>query len=237
MDRSEWKDRLLKTGMNAELVDDILASLKDEDLLRMKDMSSEEIIETLKEVAEDAVTTEGDPPKGEGEDAGDSDPDGEDDAADIAAILKEFGDGIVERVVEHLQALEVTVETPDLAEVVSQLKELKDEYAALTTTLKEMQEAWDEILKTDTERLRERLGDLSPVQRVRLQATLGDKEAMRIATQFLREKNQAGDGEDLPPPTNVFRRPVAGPGEVIARDSEGNEYESLQDMAFGKKKS
>jgi len=234
MDREQWKDRLLKAGMQAELVDDLLATLKDEDLLRMKDMTPEEIVKTLKEVVEEA--TEGDPPEEDGEDVGDSDPDNADDTADIASVLKEFGDGIVERIVEHLKELEITVETPDLAEITSQLKELKDEYTALTTTLKEMQGAWDEILKTDTERLRERLKDLSPAQTVRLRATLSDGKALERVTQFLHEKNQLGDGAEPPPPTNVFRTPMASPGEVIARDSDGKEYATLQDMAFGNPK-
>lgn len=232
MDREQWKERLLKTGMEAELVDDILSTLKDEDLLRMKDMSAEEIVKTLKEVAEEA-STEGDPPEGDGADVGDSDPDHADDTGDIAVILKEFGDGIVARVIEQMQALEVTVETPDLAEIVGQLKELKDEYAALNTTLKEMQEAWDEILKTDTERLGERLKDLSPAARVHLRATLNDKDALERVTQFLRERNNTGGAPPSASP-NVFRRPMAQPGEVIARDTDGNEYASLQDMAFGK---
>lgn len=236
MDREQWKDRLLKAGMEAELVDDLLASLKDEDLLRMKDMSPEEIITTLKAVVEEAAN-EGDPPEGDGGDAGDPHEEGADDTADIASVLKEFGDGIVERVVEHLKTLEITVETPDLVEIASQLKEMKNEYAALTTTLKEMQEAWDEILKTDTERLRERLKDLSPATRVQLRATLGDKDALERVTQYLRERNQLGDGVKPPPQDNIFRRPMAQPGEVVHRDSDGNEYASLQDMAFGNPKS
>jgi len=235
MDREQWKDRLLKAGMQAELIDDLLATMDDKALLRMKDMTTEEIINTLKEAAE-KVIEEGDPPEEDGEDVGDSDPDNADDTADIASVLKEFGDGIVERIVEHLKELEITVETPDLAEITSQLKELKDEYTALTTTLKEMQGAWDEILKTDTERLRERLKDLSPAQTVRLRATLSDGKALERVTQFLHEKNQLGDGAEPPPPTNVFRTPMASPGEVIARDSDGKEYATLQDMAFGNPK-
>jgi len=236
MDREKLKERLLQTGMNAELVDDFLATLKDEDLLRMKDMSAEEIVASLKDAVEE-VADEGDPPAEEDVDAGDP-PEETDDTADIAAVLKEFGDGIVSRVVEQLQALEITVETPEMAQIVEQLKEIKEENAALKTTLKEMQSAWDEILKTDKERLSERLKELSPAARVHLRATLGDKDALDRVTQFLREQVAAGDAVTQPPvQDNIFRRPMAGPGEVRIVDSDGKEYESLGALARGQAKS
>ena len=230
MDRNEWKERLTEAGLADEVVDDFLSTKKDEDLVRMKDMTSEEIIAKIKEVAEEIYADEEAEPELKDEDAEDSTEDSSDEDTDaIAGVLKDMEDRIVQRLAEQMSALEVTVEAPNLAEIVEQLKELREDYTTLQTTFKEIQGTWDEVLKTDTERLRERLKDLSPAQRVRLRATLTDEQALKRVAEQMKDRDQ--DMPDSEPKrADPFHQPYAPKGSVKIRTVDGKEY--TPDVAF-----
>ena len=194
----------------------------------MKDDTPEEIVAKIKEVAEEIDTDEAEPePKDE--DAEDTTEDSSDDAVVIASVLKDMEDRIVQRLAEQMSALEVTVNAPELAEIVNQLKELREGYTTLETTFKEVQEAWDEILKTDTERMIQRIKDLSPSARNYFRATLTMDEAEARVAEKMKDRDQEMPDSE-PTQTDPFHRLHAPKGSVKIRTVDGKEY--TPDVAF-----
>lgn len=230
MSREQWKQRLVDAEIPEEVADALLADLKDDDLLRMKeDMSAEDIVAALKEAAS-AETDSDDAPKSPPETDGDTP-----DVDDLAQVFKTVEDAIVKRITEQLEALEIEVAVPQLQEVLTAVKEMQDNYTAIETTLKEMQAAWDEVLKGDTQRLKEMLENLSPAQRIRLRTTLTDTHAASRIEQFKAEQDKGLQGGA--PVQDIFHASISPGAQPRVRDSQGREYESLGDLAVGQPKS
>jgi hypothetical protein len=218
MDRSELKERLLKAGLEVEVVEDFLGSMADEDLLRMKDQTPDEIIEKLQ-----AAIQEIDDDEAEVELKEDAEDDPVDESVDVASLLKDMEDRVVQRLADQMSALEITVETPDLAEIVGQLTELREAYTALEATFKEIQGTWDEVLKTDTERLHTQLKDMSPAQRIRLRATLTDDEAVARVKEALADRETTMPDETKAK-EDPFHQVHAPKGSVVIRTVDGREF-------------
>lgn len=225
MSRDAWRKRLLEAELPEEVVDSLLDNLKDEDLVRMKDMSTEEILETLKAAAEtmkDADSAEDE--TAQDEPNTDETPDTSD---DTSTQLKDLEDRIVQRVTEQLRSLEIEVEIPQLKELSDSVQAIQDLVSQEAEHIKELREAWAEVLRGETERLKELVSDMSPAQRVRLRAVFSDGQVMERVAQALQQREQA-------PPTgqtNVFNPPPQT-GTAVFRDADGRDYESLRDMTL-----
>jgi hypothetical protein len=213
-----------------DVVDALLADLKDEDLARMKeDMSADDIIAALKDAVSAADESEETPKSPPDDDAQDGDVNA------LAQVFKSMEDNIVKRVTEQLEALEVEVAVPQLQEVMTAVKEMQDNYAAVEATLKEIQTTWDEVLKGDGQRLKEMVENLSPAQRIRLQTTLTSEQAADRIAKF--KADQTRDVQGDAPKTDIFHASRSPGAKPIVRDAAGREYEGLGELAAGQPKS
>lgn len=235
LSREQWKKRLTDAEIPEDVVDALLADLKDEDLARMKeDLSAEDLVDILKDAAsaddESDEDTQESPP-----DTEETQPDQDVDA--IAEVFKSMEDRIVERVTTNLEALQIEVEVPQLQEVITTVKEVHEDYTAIISSLKEMQELWDEVLKGDTERLKEMLDNLSPAQRIRLKTTLTDDLAASRVQKFKQDKEQESNPlKQKERETDLFHAQRSTGPRPIVRDAQGNEYEDLGALAVGQPK-
>jgi len=227
MNRSEWKKRLVDAEIPEEVVDDLLSTIKDEDLARMKDMSTEQILQTMK----DTVAESEDETPVEEKEAEDTTP--EPSMVEMFATLK---DSVLTQIAEQLNTLEIEVEAPQIKEMAERLVSLEATITTLHEEMKELRNTWSEVLRGDAERLKEMTENLSPAQRVRLRGTLSDGAMSKRIAEHLKDRG-------LQPKTDVapesdFRRlgqlPVAKDGDIVYRDASGQQYANLQDMAVGR---
>lgn len=227
MTREQWKQRLIDAELPEDVVESFMADLKDEDLARLKeDMSAEDIVNVLKDAVSDETTEEESPPE-------ETDEAGDEDAETLAQVFKDMEDRIVERITKQLEALEIEVAVPQLQDVIAEVKGVKENYDAISTRLKEMQDAWNEILKGDTQRLKEMVESLSPAQRIRLRTTLTDDVAAKRIDQFKEGQDTLVRRETEAQKTDIFHAQIATGSKPVIRDAQGNEYESLADFATG----
>lgn len=209
MDREAWRQRLLKAKLPEEVVDAMMAQVKDEDLVRMKDMSEDEILEVLRksvEVDDDTSTDDAD-----AEDDADADDATTD---DLVAAFKAMEDSIITRVEGLITEITVEVEVPQLEELktaITELEALKDSVASLQTFIKD-------FLESDEDRLGEIVRNLSPASRTRLRRSVSDDDVIERLTKRLAERNK-----DTPQDDGKFVPTI--------KDSQGNSYLSLAHMA------
>lgn len=224
MDREALRQRLIDAEIAEEVVDGLLSELKDDDLVRMKEMSIEQILKALQEALkeddeedeeDEDETEEGTSYKKEETPSRKSD---SDDAEALANVLNALGENIEAKVKEALDSHTFEVEMPQIAEIQGDIQQLKEQIAAVSTVLKEVQEMWDQVFKSDEARLRGLVSNLSPAQRTRLRIGLTDNQMME-------RLNKEGTLTPAPGQPAPFR-----PG---VRDSQGNEYANLSDMSEG----
>jgi ribosomal protein L40E len=190
MSREDWKKRLMDAKLPEDVVDALLASTKDEDLVRMKEMTPDEIIESLRQTLlqdkQDMVKC----PK-----CGAMNPEGSTECKDCKASLEEkppaetkddttvdvsFND-LLTRIKEMIESQEIEVEVPALQGMIDEMKALKDAIikveatnAELSTSLKEMYALWKGLAEADETKLKDLATNLSPAQKIRLRTTLSE---------------------------------------------------------------
>lgn len=228
LSKEQLKERLVNAEIPTDVVDALLADLGDEDLARMKeDLTAEDLVAALKDAAkeddapEETVETE-------------TPDDTTDDADALAEVFKSLEDQIVNRISAQLETLQVEVQAPQLAEVIETVQALKEYVEAQATALKEMQDAWNEILKGDTQRLKEMFENLSPAQRIRLKSTLVTDVATQRVAQFKDDKEKESNGlAQKETKTDIFHAQIS-PGErPVVRDAQGRTYADLGAFAMG----
>jgi hypothetical protein len=240
MDRKQWRKRLLSAGLNEEVVDSLLAKTKDEDLVRMKDMSGEEVIEALKEVilkaeteAESAKGDETEVKKeGTADSESDEDEDEEEEDDEEVAKLKDTMDmlavSIVAQVKDVIAVQEVEVEVPELAALVADVSELKDTMGEVQAVLKDLAVIMKDASQDESTVLASMVENLSPAQISRLSKDIGASQSLERVVRYKEQRKQAKTLPEMAASAgDTF---VSGTGIV---DAEGNEYANLSAMAAG----
>ena len=235
MTREQWRKRMLKAGLPEEVVEATMKAVSDEDLVRMKDMGVDEIQELIATTFKADEDKEPPPATEEGQikcpKCGVMNPAGATECSECGATLEEKSeemltkksldeimDNLVQRVKDELSIQEVDIEIPLLAEMATQMSSLKDQ-------MDKMQEQLTLVLgtvETVTKDAATTAANLSPAQRVRMTAMLG-QDATRvgnlIAERFKGETVPAADEEQDEP-------------EVVVKDADGNVYKSLEEWAL-----
>ena len=222
MDRKALRDRLIAAEFPEEIADDYLAHVKDEDLVRMKDMSPDALLQTIKDSLAEM---------GEEDNADDSSDTEKDEAVSSAEALVEvfdsMGDNIVAQVKEYFKEMSIEVEVPNIDKILEEVNSLKDSMAAMSQELKDMQESWNVLMQGDKDRLKDILGNMSAASRNRLRLTLTDKEATDKEVEDLK-------GPRAKERSNIFRPGIQSDFKPTVIDTDGREYENLGDMFHGK---
>lgn len=253
--RKEWRKRLVDANLPEEVVDELLESLKDEDLLRMKDVSTEDFLDM---VGHAITKAEGDDDEEEDEDvlakarkarararalartkakAGGTEEDEEEeeeepmvsakdsDASGLNAFADLVADRVLAKIKDTLQIQEVEIEVPELKEIISGNKGLEEKVDALSVVFKEMSEVWSAMFKDTDDILAQQFKEMSPASRQRLRSSLDNIEVLKRAAKFKATIQQGSDAT-----TSDI---VVPSDDAIIKDAAGNVYESLSDMAAG----
>jgi len=235
MSKEEWFEKLTdQHGLPKEVVQAFLDTVKDEDLVRMKDKGEDWVVETIKEalnsevVDEEAEGTEADKkPEDSTEETDKKDP-------------KEAAQAVLIGVVKDTIAAslkEIAVEIPELAElsnIKTEIAALKEGFTQLTGMLKDVLEAYSNASKKETQKIKELIGNMSPAQHDRLRRS-ADPEA--VVTRIVSRMKEVEQIIKKPvPPTSASLVPGGPPPETeaVAMDTQGNIYANLGDMAFGR---
>lgn len=242
--REQWKDRLVKAGLPEEVIDNLMASVKDEDLVRMKDMSEEEATTYIAGVlalakaacpecgaevpegAEKCPECGADLAKEEEEAEEKTPPPETKEDDDALAGIQALGDYLVERLKDSglMEIQEVEFESPELDGLKVEVMALKEVVDGISTAFKDLQATLKDLLESDTQRLKDISGNLSDAQRTRLmQATLPSKDVMARVVQALQERKD-----------DLAEVDVVDQGGGVLRDSNGNFYGSWEDWMQGK---
>jgi ElaB/YqjD/DUF883 family membrane-anchored ribosome-binding protein len=234
MSKDDWLKKLTGHGLPDEVVKAFLDNVKDEDLVRMKDLGDDKVIDIIKEainsevVDEETEVTETDK-KPEGEPEAEESNDSEE-AAQAVLI------GVVKDTIAA-SLKEIAVEIPELAElsnIKTEIAALKEGFTQLTGMLKDVLEAYSNASKEETQKIKELIGNMSPAQHDRLRRS-ADPEA--VVTRIVSRMKEVEQTIKKPvPPTSASLVPGGPPPstEVVAMDTEGNIYANLGDMAFGR---
>lgn len=250
MTRKGFEKLLLDAGLPQEVVAEVLSSTKDEDLVRMKDMSdmsSEEIVAALASVNKADDDTTGAPPKtvkcpkcgadvpedatkcpkcgAAIEKAQKSDTDivtADDDSDDeVQKSFTALADVIVAKIKSEPSTIEVEMPAlTDLAEAVTELKDLVTKMAADLLIVKD---AFDKLAETDEVRLKDVVSGMSDASKVRLRTALSDAETVRRVAEYMRQR----------PDVSKDTAPTVADGGVVIKDAQGNTYANLSDFARG----
>jgi hypothetical protein len=250
MTREQWKDRLLKANLPEEVVDDLLKKTKDEDLVRMKDLTTEEIVEVLKGVAmkaEDASDDEEDEEtpaeetlkcekcdtavskdasfcKGCGTKMGEKKE--KDETADVE-LLEQFvalKDAIVAELSERFGVQEVEIEVPEIAQMKDEMASFAERFESLEQTLKDMAGVVKDAASTETDILSRAVGNLSTAQMTRLRAHFSRGSDAR-AKDYKRERGIRDPGPDQIGADDL------PDGTVVIENADGTRYSSLAEAA------
>jgi len=245
MTRKQWRQRLIDAELPEEVVSALMDSVSDKDLVRMKDLSDEELAEAVTT----ALKAGGDATPAPRTTPITCSKCGTENPADAAKCTK-CDAGLEEEEEEEEEAKPVPPATKDLTtfadylvgcidvnikkaladqtiEVeVPELTMLKDAVDALRSDLEEVQTVLKDMAQADTERLAALAKDLSPAQRIRLRQSVPDGD---VAVRILNRLKEAGKVRSVPDGT-VFDIEDFTP---VIKDAAGNVYESLQDMATG----
>jgi len=221
MDRKALRERLIAAKFPEEIADDILKKTKDEDLVRMKDMSPDDIIQAFK----DALAEDEDEDEDEDDEKDTKDPDTteddevDDSAEELAEVFKTLKDDIVAQVKDMFNELSLEVEVPQVSQIHEDVQALKESVSDMSKIVTEMQESWTELQKGDKDRLKEILGNMSPASRNRLRLALPDD---KVATQ---------DDPRTKDRSTIFKPKINTVFKPVVRDAQGNEYEDLGALA------
>ena len=246
--RDLWYARLCKEGLPEDVVKSFLDELKEDDLLRMKD-SDDDVKIVAEELKKALAASEDDPPavaKDKKDKTDGTTPSGDDgglDATSLEALISGLGDYIVTKVKDLLPAAIVSDDTgltdalsKRLDDVVAMIKELT---ALVTKSTEQSKDLLEGMATSDAQRIKDLAQNLSPAQRARLRV-LDDTagvDAHDVAARVLknlreRDKVAAKTPGTGPVPT-IFDQGSDAP--VVIKDAQGNEYESLSEMAFNPK--
>jgi len=175
------------------VVDVKLKSLSDSDLARMKDIPVALVENVSNEGGKD----------GENEDSG---------ASKIYEMnMDDLVSAFSKAVVDVLKDAEIGVTETELEADVPGLDELLAEVRAVKEQLEQQNAVLGELLKDEDARIKDKLGDLSAAQRLRIRYTAGSSQAAQ-------DKDK---GEELPTT-----------GDAVI-DGSGKAYESLTAMLYG----
>jgi hypothetical protein len=233
MDRKTWKQRLIDAEIPEEVVDDLLATVKDEDLVRMKDMSTEEILTAMKDALVEDDTAEEDTETAEEQETTTEEDTAEDeDESTLAADLSTFRDELLTKIKEQMEALEIEVEAPQIKTLSDRVEALEEQISGISAMMKDLSTSWAEVLRGDAERLKDMLDNMSPAQRVRLRATLTDQRTADRVNKWKEDRDKA-EHKDARQDSDFRQLGRLPTGPVTIRDAAGNEYESLAAMARG----
>lgn len=235
MSKDEWYKKLTdQHGLPEEVVKAFLETVKDEDLVRMKDKGEDWVVETIKEAINSEVVDEeiegtktDKKPEGEPE----SEESNDSEEATQAVLIGVVKDTIV------ASLKEIAVEIPELAElsnIKTEIAALKEGFTQLTGMLKDVLEAYSNASKEETQKIKELIGNMSPAQQDRLRRS-ADPEA--VVTRIVSRMKEVEQTIKKPvPPTSASLVPGGPPPEteVVAMDTQGNIYANLGDMAFGR---
>lgn len=239
MTRDQWKERLVAAKLPQEVIDNLMASIEDEDLVRMKDMSEEEAttyITDLLSLAKAACPKCGaDVPDGAeecpkcGASITASEEEGEEktpppetkEEEDAMAGIQALGNYLVEQLKESglLQIQEIEIESPELDQLKAEVISLKEVVDGISTAFKDLQATLKDLLDTDTQRLKDLNSNLSPAQRNRLHSTVlpGKDVLVRVVTALQERKD---DGKKVE---------VVDEGGAVLKDADGNCYATFDD--------
>ena len=193
MTRDELRKRLIDAGLPEEVVDVKLKSLSDSDLARMKDIPVALVEDFGSEGGKD----------GENEDSG---------ASKIYEMnMDDLVGAFSKAVVDVLKDAEIGVTETELEADVPGLDELLAEVRAVKEQLEQQNAVLGELLKDEDARIKDKLGDLSAAQRLRIRYTAGSSQAAQ-------DKDK---GEELPTT-----------GDAVI-DGSGKAYESITAMLYG----
>lgn len=235
--RAGWRERLLKAELPEEVVDSFLAGVADDDLVRMKDVTDEQLLATMREALDEAEEDE-DEEEEEEEEGTDKGATAKD---DLTKSLSMLADLVATRVKDMIQETfgTVEVEVPELGQLLDTVAELKEDVGALSVSYKELTETWKEVGQDDASRIRDMVRDLSPGQRTRLRQSLSEPATAARVAQFREQQQRAA----FPTPNQPSHRPEPGAPTVLPAttgdgvgiyDAQGHAYASLTDMARGK---
>jgi len=219
--RSKWRSRLIDAELPEEVVDAFLAGVEDKDLVRMKDMSSEEFMTSMRQAldvpeADSKVTV-----------------------PEMAQSIELLSEAVAGKVQGMLK--DVEIEVPELAKIVADVAELKETVDSMSTMFKEFAATFNQVAVDDTTRIKQVIGDMSPAQRIRLRAVMdgtSELETAANAAQFRSAAQSQAQATTMPtafkaePGVNQVVAPTTPEGFAIY-DSDGRAYASLTDMAVG----
>ena len=244
--RDLWYARLCEEGLSEDVVKSFLDELKEDDLVRMKD-SDADVKVVADELKKALAESESDPPAVTKDDktagttpAGD---DGGLDATSLEALISGLGDYIVTKVKDLLPAAIVSDDTgltealsKRLDDVVAMIKELT---ALVTKSTEQSKGLLEEMAASEAQRIKDLTQNLSPAQRARLRvhtdATGIDAHAVaeRVLKSLQERDKVAATTPGTSPVRTVFDQGSDAP--VVIKDAQGNEYDSLSEMAFNPK--
>lgn len=223
LSRDDWKKRLKDAELDEDIVETFVDGLSDDDLVRMKEAS----LEQIKGAVVDALTKcfSGDQTRKEDDEDDDDDEKDQEDMAkkkDATGLkdLMEFADYIVAQTEERVVAkIKDMLESQEIEVEVPLLDEMKD-------SLTEMGTQFKELLATDAERLKDTYEDMSTASKARLSRHFSTDamETIERAVQHNKEKAAHLKGGE---------QPVVDNGGAIIKDANGKTFESMADFVAG----
>jgi len=250
--RDEWKAKLLKAGLPEDVVAEFLKGVDDADLVRMKDLTENE----LAVIAQTAVNkaAQGDMPDEDEEDEeeekkgkekaeddkdkkGASCKDGDEEpqaGSDTLKDLMAFADYIVQQTVEKLQAgtakdMQYEIEVPELAALVAEVTALKESVSGLQAQYAETLGVLKELTMDDAQRMKEQIAGMSQASKARVRQFFQSsaQDALDRVAQFKEQQGQATTTEQQGGDPTQAGTIHMKDGEPVFVDGEGNKYRTF----------
>lgn len=237
MSKDEWMKKLTGHGLPDEVVKAFLEQVKDEDLVRMKDLGDEKVMDLIKEAINSEVVDE----EAEGTDAKETTEGGTEEAD--KEVTKEVSQDVLISIVKDTivaSLKEIAVEIPELAElsnIKTELAALKEGFTQLTGMLKDVLEAYSNASKEETQKIKDLIGNMSPAQADRLRRSADPDAVVTRIVSRMKEVEQTvkkPTSHILDTSKNLVPGGAPPASDVVIMDGQGNVYDNLGDMAFGR---
>jgi arsenate reductase-like glutaredoxin family protein len=232
LSRDEWKKRLKDAEIDPDLAETFVDGLSDDQLVRMKEASLEQVKEAVSAALTKCFTGSDETETRKKED-GDEDMDEEEEETkkkDDATSLKDLMDfanyiiaqteeRVVAKVKDMLEGQEIEVEVPLLTDMQNDIGVLKEAFDGIGAQLKD-------LVASDTERIKENFAGMSDASKARMRRTFSTDafKAVELAMQRKKEQAEHLKGNQSTP---------AGNGGAIIKDAAGNTFSSLEEFATG----